>query len=147
MDKREAAQSEPQHASASVVKPGLSTQYMLVLAGTANLRVDSVVWLEVHAAQLPSFQCGFVHYNFDESIKPLALLDLLTRVQAHFSQWPLFYHLVRHGFVQDTQSQANSRFGLDPIRLGCKTLQETTMIAFNTPTKLWRYHGGFQRLH
>ena len=85
VEKREAAQSEPQHASASVVKPGLSTQYMLVLAGTANFRVDSVAaWLEVHAAQLPSLQGGFVHYNFDENIKPLALLDLLTRVQAHF---------------------------------------------------------------
>ena len=85
-EKPEAAEGQfPQSAPSATVKPGLSTQYILVLAGTSDFRADSVAaWLQVHGqSSASSLQCHFIHYNFDESIDVLVLLDLMERVRAH----------------------------------------------------------------
>ena len=66
------------------MKPGLSTQYVLVLAGAADFRADSVAaWHGVQTQHLP-LQCDFVHYNFDEGVNVLVRLDLLDRLRAQF---------------------------------------------------------------
>ena len=70
---------------AATVKPGLPTQYVLILAGASNFKADSFAgWSEAHS-QLSSFpQCDFVHYNFDERLKILVILDLIDRVRVRF---------------------------------------------------------------
>ena len=95
------------------MKPKLSTPYVLVSAGTANFQLDSVAaWLEVHAQRQPSVQCDFAHYSCDMSITPLVLLDLLSRVQAHF------FRVGKHFTTCINKGQVNNRFGLGQTRLG-----------------------------
>ena len=94
---------------------------MLVLAGTAKFKADSVAaWLEVHAQRQPSSQCDFVHYSFDESIKPLVLLDLLSRVRAHFFELVIIlppastWSRARHtGSAQQPLRSRSNPLGLD----------------------------------
>ena len=61
----------------ATVKPGLSTQYILVLAGAANFRADTVT------STLP---CDIVHYNFDGRINILVILDLIVPRTGTFFQ-------------------------------------------------------------
>ena len=96
------------------MKPKLSTPYVLVSAGTANFQLDSVAaWLEVHAQRQPSVQCDFAHYySCDMSITPLVLLDLLSRVQAHF------FALVNILPLASTRDRSTTASVLGQTRLG-----------------------------
>ena len=136
----------PQSSPVTFVKPGSSVQYVLVLARAADFTADSVAaWHGIQTQQHLPLQSDFIHYNFDESIDVLVLLDLLDRLRAQF------FTLVILSPPASTWSRARQtgtgqcRFSHFHSRWASPMGPPTITIASSTPTKPWRCLGGSQR--
>ena len=133
-----------QPAPPAIVKPGLFTQCILVLAGAADFRADSAAALKFMATSRILLHSAAWFLTILTSFNVLVLLDLMDRVQSTIFYGGVLllppastWSRVRHTGTGQWPLQSRSK----PMGL----LEAATTTVFSTPTKWWSSLGGCQQ--